>query len=118
MRSGPPCALLLSTLLFSACRSHLIDATIENRTGAPVQLLEVDYPSASFGVDSLSAGGDFRYRFQVQGSGQLKISYIAADRQPVQIAGPSLAEHQQGLLLIVLKPGGKAQFLPRLTPPA
>ncbi len=109
---------LLSAFLFSACHSYHIDATIENRTGAPIQLLEVDYPSASFGADSLAAGADFHYRFQVNGSGQLKISYTAANGQTVQIAGPTLVERQQGKLEIVLEPGGKAEFRPRLTPPA
>lgn len=109
---------LLSAFLFSACHSYHIDATIENRTGAPIQLLEVDYPSASFGADSLAAGADFHYRFQVNGSGQLKISYTAANGHMVQIAGPTLVERQQGQLEIVLQPGGKAEFRPRLTPPA
>ena len=118
LRSGLYAATLLSAFFFSACHSYHIDATIENRTGAPIQLLEVDYPSASFGADSLAAGADFHYRFQVNGSGQLKISYTAANGQTVQIAGPTLVEHQQGQLEIVLEPGGKAEFRPRLTPPA
>lgn len=109
---------LLSALIFPACHSYHIDATIENRTGAPIQLLEVDYPSASFGADSLAAGADFHYRFQVRGSGQLKISYTAANGQTVQISGPNLVERQQGRLEIVLEPGGKAQFSLQLTPPA
>jgi hypothetical protein len=109
-------ATFLSIFLCSGCHSYHIDATVENRTGAPVQLLEVDYPSASFGADSLAAGADFHYRFQVNGSGQLKVSYTADNGQSVQIAGPMLVERQQGQLEIVLEPGGKAQFHPQLTP--
>lgn len=101
---------LLSALLLSACHSYHIDATVENRTGAPIQLLEVDYPDASFGTDSLAPGADFHYRFQVRGSGALKVSYTAANGQPVQISGPTLVEKQQGELLIILEPGGKAEF--------
>ncbi|MGD0345196.1 MAG: hypothetical protein ABSA85_00485 [Terracidiphilus sp.] len=116
------CALHAATLLvtscFSGCHSYHIDATVENRTGAPIQLLEVDYPSASFGVDSVAAGADFHYRFQVRGSGQLKISYTAANGQMVQIPGPMVVERQQGQLEIVLEPGGKAEFHPQLTPPS
>jgi hypothetical protein len=103
-------ATLLSASLFSGCHSYHIDATIENRTGAPIQLLEVDYPSASFGADSLAAGADFHYRFQVNGSGQLKVEYTTANGQSVQIPGPMLVERQQGQLEIVLEPGGKAEF--------
>jgi len=110
-------AILLLASLLSGCHSYHIDATIENRTGAPIQLLEVDYPSASFGADSLPAGAEFHYRFQVRGNGQVKLSYTAPNGQTVQISGPTLAEHQQGLLDIVLEPGGKAQFRAQLTAP-
>ncbi len=118
VRLGLCAAALLSAFLFSACHSYHIDTTIENRTGAPIQLLEVDYPNASFGVDSLAVGADFHYRFQVRGSGQLKLSYTAANGKTVQISGPSLFERQQGELIIVLEPSGKAEFSSALLPHA
>ena len=114
----PLFALLFSRhVFFSGCHSYHIDTTVENRTGAPIQLLEVDYPSASFGADSLADGADFHYRFQVNGSGQLKVSYTAANGQTVQISGATLVERQQGRLEIILEPGGKAEFHPQLSPP-
>ena len=116
-RQGILATLLYSFLLAaSACHSYHIDATIENRTGAPVQLLEVDYPSASFGVDQLATGAVFHYRFQVRGSGPLKLSYTPAGEKQVQLTGPAIAEGQQGQLEIVLLPGGKAEFHPQLIP--
>ncbi len=118
LRSGLYAATALSFFFFSACHSYHIDATVENHTGAPIQLLEVDYPSASFGVDSLAPAANFQYRFQIRGSGQLKVSYTTANGKTVQISGPTLAERQQGTLEIVLEPGGKAEFHPQLTPPA
>ncbi len=108
------CVFLAAT----ACHSYHIDTTIENRTGADIQLLEVDYPSASFGVDRIASGTVYHYRFQVNGSGPLKITYTGADGKQVQISGPTLVERQQGQLKIVLLPAGKAQFLPQLTPPS
>ena len=110
---------LLSCALFAvtACHSYHIDATIQNRTGADIQLLEVDYPSASFGADHLASGATYRYRFQVRDSGSIKITYTGPDQKQVQIAGPTLAERQQGQIKIVLLPAGKAQFQPQLTPP-
>jgi hypothetical protein len=109
--------LAAATLLAAtACHSYHIDATVENRTGAPIQLLEVDYPSASFGADSLSVGQVFHYRIQLRGSGPLKVQYTAADRRQAQIDGPSVVERQEGSLEIVLLPGGKAEFHPHLTP--
>lgn len=103
-------------LAATACHSYHVDATVENRTGADVQLLEIDYPSASFGVDRIASGAVYHYRFQIRGSGPLKITYTGPDSKQVQIAGPTLVEGQQGQLKIVLLPAGKVQFVPQLTP--
>jgi len=112
-------SLLSCTLLATvACHSYHIDATIENRTGADVQLLEVDYPSASFGADHIASGATYHYRFQVRDSGPIKITYTGLDQKQVQIAGPTLVERQQGQLKIILMPAGKAQFQQQLTPPS
>lgn len=99
------------------CHSYRIDATVENHTGAAIELLEVDYPSASFGADSLASGADYHYRFKVQGDGPLKVQYTdRATHQARQVSGPELSEKQQGSLEIVLLPGGKAEFHLALTP--
>jgi hypothetical protein len=92
-----------------------VEITVENRTGSAIELLEVDYPSASFGADRLAPGATFHYRFQVTGSGPLKITYTRPDNKQVQITGPTLAERQQGQLKIILLPAGKAQFVPQFT---
>jgi hypothetical protein len=89
---------------------------VENRTGQPIQLLEVDYPSASFGANKLDAGEIFHYRIQLRGSGPVKVQYTADGGRQTQIDGPSVAERQEGVLQIVLLPGGKAEFHPQLTP--
>ena len=46
---------IAAPLLFAACGCHSyhIETTVENRTGGAIQLLEVEYPSASFGADDL-----------------------------------------------------------------
>ncbi len=98
--------------LFAGCRSAHIEVTVENRTGSALRLLEVDYPSASFGADTLAPGATFRYRIQVQGTGQVKVQYTASDGHQPQIQGPALTENQQGTLEIVLLPDGKADFRP------
>jgi hypothetical protein len=105
------CALPAAT----GCHSYHVDATIENRTGAPIQLLEVDYPSASFGADSLAAGAVFHYRIQLRGTGPLKVQYTSSDGLQAQINGPTVAERQEGTLQIVLLPAGKAEFHPKMT---
>lgn len=107
---------LLPVMAAVACRSPHVAITVENRTGAQIRLLEVDYPNASFGVDSLAAGADYRYRIQVIGQGQVKVQYIDPANHQIQANGTKLAENDQGRLEIVLLPEGKAQFNPELTP--
>lgn len=108
-------ALLALTL--SGCHSYHIDATVENRTGASIELLEVDYPSASFGLDRMADGAVYHYRFQVRLSGPIKVQYTESARHTVrQMTGPEVSERQEGRLEIVLLPEGKATFKPELTP--
>lgn len=116
LRRGLLAAALLTAIVgIAGCRSAHIEVTVENRTGAEVQLLEVDYPSASFGVGSLMSGQDYHYRIQVRGSGALKVQYTVPGGHKEQITGPALAEHQQGRLTVTLLPEGKAEFHPALT---
>jgi len=106
---------LVATLAVSGCRSHHVAVTVENRTGAAVQLLEVDYPSASFGADSLAGNADLHYRIQIRGEGVVAVQYAGRGGVPVKMTGPQLAEGQEGSLHIVLLPDGKAEFHPQLT---
>jgi hypothetical protein len=114
------CAWAMAATIFAAvlagCHSYHVETTVENRTGGTIQLLEVDYPSASFGDDRLEAGQVFHYRIQIRGSGPLKVQYTAGNARQIQIDGPPLAERQEGSLRIVLLPEGKAEFHPELTP--
>jgi hypothetical protein len=105
--------ILASSL--SGCHSIHIEATVVNRSGSAVQLVEVDYPSASFGIGRLAAGDEFHYRFQVEGSGPVKVQYTTGDGRTAQVTGPTVDRNQEGRLEIVLLPGGKAEFLPQLT---
>ena len=106
---------LFTSALIAGCRSYHVEITVENRTGAAIQLLEVDYPSASFGADTLSSGGRLSYSIQVRGTGPVKVQYKGADSAQRQISGPSLTEKDEGRLEIVLLPDGKAEFTPQLT---
>ena len=109
--------LLISLVAVAGCHSYHIETTVENRTGGAIQLLEVDYPSASFGANSLAAGAVLPYRIQLRGNGPLKVQYTGSDGRQAQMEGPALAEPQEGRIEIVLLPGGKAEFHPRLTVP-
>jgi hypothetical protein len=109
------CSLAIAVLL-GGCHSYRIDATVENHTGGAITELEVDYPSAGFGANSLAADAVFHYRFQVRGTGPVKVQYTSAAGRQVQITGPTLHEKQEGGLDIVLAPGDKAAFQVELNP--
>ena len=106
---------LLALTAITGCRSYHVSISVENRTGAAVQLLEVDYPSASFGADSLPSGANLTYRIQVRGTAPIKVQYTGAGGVQKQISGPALSEGDEGQLQIVLLPDGKAEFSPQLS---
>lgn len=114
--AGALTAMAAGVLAAAGCHSYHIETTVENRTGGMIQLLEVEYPSASFGANSLAAGAQFHYRIQLRGSGPLKVQYTASDGHQVRIEGPALAEPQEGRLEVILLPAGRAEFHPELTP--
>jgi hypothetical protein len=98
------------------CKSYWVDARIENQSGQTIHELEVDYPSASFGTNTLTPGAEMHYRFQIRGSGPLKVEYTSGEGKISHGQGLTLSERQQGELTIRLLPQGKVDFLPKLQP--
>jgi len=94
--------LTAGLLALAGCRSPYVEADVINATGAPVTLVEVDYPSASFGVGLLAAGATFHYRFKILGSGATKVMWTDEARHDHSVSGPQLQEGQQGTLTVTL----------------
>jgi hypothetical protein len=97
-------ALPALLLALTGCHSAYVEATVSNRTSAPITLIEVAYPSASFGTQNLAPGADFHYRFKVLGSGAMKLTYTDSARKEHSSAGPSLQEGAEGPLTILITP--------------
>jgi hypothetical protein len=97
---------LAAALALTGCHSEHIDATISNHTSEPIPLIEVDYPSASFGTQNLAPGQDFHYRFKVLGTGPTSVLWTDAAHQDHKAAGPSLKESDEGSLTITFDPTG------------
>jgi len=97
-------SLAALTLLAAAtgCHSHYVEADITNATGTPLTLVELDYPSASFGTEALAAGATYHYRFKILGSGPTKILWTDAARHDHTVPGPQLSEGQQGALAVTI----------------
>lgn len=101
---------LLAVFCISACRSPYVETTLENNGPTALRLIEVDYPSASFGMQSLDAHGTFHYRFKVQGSGPIIITWTDAAGKAHTAAGPVLKEGQQGTLRISIDPSANVSW--------
>jgi hypothetical protein len=108
-------ATFLACLSLSACRSAFVQTSIVNHSGGAVTLVEVDYPSASFGTQQIASGDTFNYRFKIQDSGPVKISYADRGNKSYASAGPVLNQGQQGTLTITLEPDGKVVWIPELS---
>lgn len=105
---------VLSAFLLSGCHSAFVNATIRNDTAAPITLIELDYPSASFGTQALAPGQEFKYRFKVLGSGDTKLLWTDAHNQEQHAEGPQLHEALEGTLDVAVTSSG-ARWNSRLT---
>jgi len=93
-------------LLLAGCHSAFVDAMIVNRTPNTLHVIQVDYPSASFGLQTLDPGGSYHYRLKVLGDGPTKITYTDASNMEQHSAGPMLREGDDGALSIDIGSSG------------
>ena len=99
-------ALLACLLAVTGCHSAHVQATVRNNTSQTLLLLEVDYPSASFGTQVLAPGADFRYRFKVLGTGNLHLTYTDQSHHDHKSEGPYLDEKADGPIHITIDADG------------
>ena len=102
--------MLSGILMLNGCHSKYIQATIVNHTGGLLHVVQVEYPSASFGTQVLRPGESFHYRFKLLGSGPVKLSFTDAKMQDHQQSGPELHEGEEGQLLVDFKAQDRASF--------
>ena len=101
-------------VLLGGCRSAFVSATITNHSQGPITLVEVDYPSASFGVGSVTPETPFHYRFKIQGSGQVKLQFTDEQGKQHSVTGPELQEGEMGSLQIGIDASSKVSWIPNL----
>jgi hypothetical protein len=111
-------AILSVALLFvsfgflAGCHSTFVQTTIVNHSGAPLRLVEVDYPSASFGTTNLNNAAEYHYRFKIQGSGTVKLDFVDSAGKPHHAVGPELDEGQEGTLLVTIDESNTVSWTP------
>ncbi|MGC1872015.1 MAG: hypothetical protein WA700_13755 [Acidobacteriaceae bacterium] len=109
----------LASLVFAVgCRAKLVEVRVVNSGTTDLHNVEVDYPSASFGVSNLAPGATYIYRVQLQDAGRMKVEFSDSKEQPHSGKGPYVEEGQQGTLTLTLDASGKNQWTPQLHPEA
>jgi hypothetical protein len=96
----PACLLLIVTFLATGCRSRVISIRLVNESPQPVSMIVVDYPAATFGVNSLAPGKTFQYRFKPVDTGALKIQFTNSQGVVHKVTGPTVAKNQEGSMEI------------------
>ena len=117
-RSLALAGIFVGLLLAAGCRNYesfWVNVTVVNQTGAAIKDIEVDYPSASFGINQLAPGAVYHYRLKINGHGKISAQYLAPMDKPVKVSGPSVEDNQQGQVTITLLPQGKITFAEQLT---
>jgi hypothetical protein len=99
----------------AACRSPYVQTSVVNQSGATASLIEVDYPSASFGTQQIANEAAYHYHFKIQDSGPVKITFTEAGNKTYTATGPTLTQGQQGSLTITLEGSGKVSWNPQLS---
>jgi len=106
---------LLASFAITACRSAFVETTIENDGSTAVRLIEVDYPSASFGTQTIDAHAAYHYHFKIQGSGPITLTFSDAAGKIHTATGPALTQGQQGDLKIAIDPTGGVSWISHLS---
>ena len=103
--------LFVLTLLSAAgCRSHVIHLTVINTSSQPVSTIIVDYPDATFGVNSLAPGHSFPYFIKPMATGALKVQFVNAQGVSHSASGPTLHKGDEGVIQIKLSQDSAAFF--------
>lgn len=92
----------VATVSMAGCHSAYMNATVSNHGQSAVSVVQVEYPSASFGTQTIAPGQDFKYRFKVLGTGLIKVTYTDSAQKEHKFSGPSLKEGDEGALSVVL----------------
>ena len=97
MRTALIAAALCASLAVAGCKSALINVTVSNHRATAISLVEVDYPSASFGIQKLDPGQDYHYRLKIIGNGPATVLWNEGKDQKKN-SGPVLRDGDAGTL--------------------
>jgi hypothetical protein len=110
--------LLIRVLIFfflftvAGCmHSHVIEVTVTNISSQNVSTIVIDYPEATFGINSLAPGKSFHYKIKPTSTGPLKIAFINAQGQDRKAIGPLVHKGDEGRVKIKVNQDGAVSEL-------
>ena len=106
MRALRSTVLFLIVAAVVSCRSRVVEVNLINTSSQPVSLVVIDYPGATFGVNTLNAGATYRYAIKPQGTGPLKVQFADAEGHSHNYTGPALHKNDEGAVTVKLTQDG------------
>jgi hypothetical protein len=98
------------------CRSAWVQATVVNDEDTPVNLVEVNYPGGSFGVQNIAPHSTFHYRFHILTDDKVEVDFTDAAGHTQEVKGPELDQGEEGTLRIDIQAGNKVVWSTSLRP--
>jgi len=97
---------ILISVFLTACtgcmHSHVIQVTVTNAGQEKLSAIVIDYPEATFGINSLEPGKSFQYKIKPTDTGALKIQFLNSRGQDKVAAGPVVHRGDEGAIEIKL----------------
>jgi hypothetical protein len=99
-------AFPLLLTLAGCTHSHMIQMTVTNASTEKISTIVIDYPEATFGINSLQPGKSFQYKIKPTGTGALKIEFLNVHGVDHVSSGPLVHKNDEGSIEIKLTQEG------------
>ena len=108
------CCALAAGILLSGCQSPWVQATVTNDQDTPINLVEVNYPGGSFGIQNIAPYASFHYRFHILANDKVEVDFTDSANHSVAVKGPDLEQGEHGALGIDIGVNDKVTWSPAL----
>lgn len=102
MKTSTRTLLFIVLTAFVGCRSRVVNVKLINTSQKPLSIIVVDYPGATFGVNTLAPGATYQYAVKPLSSGPVNIQFTDADGHNHTYTGPALRKNDEGSLTVQL----------------
>lgn len=93
---------ILFALSLAGCRAHVVKISLANTSAQPIKTIIVDYPSATFGKDTLAPGETYFSLIKPVDQGPIKVRFTDAQGTNHAYQSISLQQGDDGSVTITL----------------